>query len=435
MAVAATVIVIAGKDPALIDGGMEAYLRAYGRAALRAGYEPHHFCVSARPGVERTDFGIIHRARSPFRPFRGLMVAAHEPFVVDCVDRFVGQQQGPHLVHSFGPWSGVGVAAARRLRKRGIEAITVATAFGTYNHETRGKLRGLNAGRAPMVWLQHWWELLWTRLTVDPSERRGYTGSRLVLVNYDSVRDIISAQFGGGICFGKMTYSSEPAFLKEGVERTALPDVIAALEPRDAPLVVCVSRHDLRKGVDVLLHALADLRGRGVRFRACVVGGGLLLDAHRRLAERLGLAACTTVPGRVPDAYSYIEHADVFVLPSLEEGSGSVSFLEAMQAGAASVISRVDGLPEDATDGENALLVAPGDRAALAAALGQLLSDAELRARISRGARRCYRERFSADAFATDLRQVYTGLGFAPSSETAGRLPVARPADPVATAS
>lgn len=429
---AASVIVIAGKNPALIDGGMEAYLRAYGRAALRAGYEPHHFCVSARSGVERTDFGIIHRAQSPFRPFRGLMVAAHEPFVVDCVDRFVGQQQGPHLIHSFGPWSGVGVAAARRLHRRGIEAIPVATAFGTYNHETRGKLRGLNAGRAPMVWLQHWWELLWTRLTVDPSECRGYTGSRLVLVNYHSVRDIISTQVGGGVCFGKMTYSSEPAFLNEGMQRTALPDVVAGLEPRDAPLLVCVSRHDLRKGVDVLLHALADLRGRGVRFRACVVGGGVLLDAHRRLAERLGLAECTAVPGRVPDAFAYIEHADVFVLPSLEEGSGSVSFLEAMQAGVASVISRVDGLPEDATDGENALLVAPGDHTALAAAIGRLLSDAGLRARISQGARKCYRERFSADAFAADLRRVYTDLGFAPSFQTAGRIGATRTADPLA---
>ena len=429
---ARSVIVIAGKDPALIDGGMEAYLRAYGRAALRAGYEPHHFCVSARSGVERTDFGIIHRARSPFRPFRGLMVAAHKSSVVGCVDRFVGHQQGPHLIHSFGPWSGVGVATARRLRNRGVEAIAVATAFGTYNHETRGKLRGLNAGRAPMVWLQHWWELLWTRLTVDPSERRGYTGSRLVLVNYNSVQNIISAQVGGDVCFGKMTYASEAAFLKEGMERTAVPDVVAKLEPRDAPLVVCVSRHDLRKGVDVLLHALAELRGRGVRFRACLVGGGLLLDAHRRLAKRLGLAACTALPGRVPDAYAYTEHANVFVLPSLEEGSGSVSFLEAMQAGAASIISGVDGLPEDAIEGENALLVAPGNRAALAGAIGRLLSDAGLRARISQGACKCYQERFSADAFAADLRRVYTGLGFAPM---AGRIGTTRAADPLAASS
>src|ERR1019366_7565014 len=107
-----SVIVIAGKDPTLIDGGSESYLRAYGRAAIRAGYEPDQFCVSTREDVEETEYGVIHRTRSPYRPFRGLMVAAHERYVVRAVDRFVGQHKGPHLIHSFGPWSGVGVAVA-----------------------------------------------------------------------------------------------------------------------------------------------------------------------------------------------------------------------------------------------------------------------------------------------------------------------------------
>jgi glycosyltransferase involved in cell wall biosynthesis len=283
--VAQSVIVIAGKDPAVLASGSGSYLRAYGRAAIRAGYEPHHFCAGTRSGVEATDFGIIHRAWSPFRPVRGLMVAVHQPFVVNCIDRFVGQQAGPFLIHSFGPWSGVGVAAAQRLRKRGIEAIALATPFSTYSHETRGKLRGLNAGYSLSTWLQHCWELVWTRLTVHPNERRGLTGSQMVLPNYDSVRKIIQAEFGGGIRFGRMAYSSEAAFLNEGRERMPVPDMIAGLEPRDAPLVVSVSRHDLRKGLDVLLHALAKLRARGIRFRACLVGGGQLLDAHRRLAS------------------------------------------------------------------------------------------------------------------------------------------------------
>jgi len=83
-----------------------------------------------------------------------------------------------------------------------------------------------------------------------------------------------------------------------------------------------------------------------------------------------------------------------------------------MQAGVAAVVSRIDGLPEDVTDEESALFVGPGDPAALATSLGRLLLDAELRARIARGARQRYQERFSAEAFATDLRRIYTGLGF-----------------------
>jgi len=409
------VIVIAGKDPTLVDGGTESYLRAYGRAAVRAGYQPHHFCVSDRSGLEETEFGIVHRARSPFRPFRGLIVAAHQPFVVDCVARFAGQQAGPHLIHSFGPWSGVGVAVARRLRRRGIESVALATPFGTYRHEMHGKLRGLGAGSPPLTRLEHWWELLWTYAAVDPSERRGFTGSRLVLVNYESVRAIVAAQCGSGIRFGRMTYCSEAAFLMEGAERTSVPDAVGALVPRHAPLVVSVSRHDPRKGIDVLLRALAALHRRGVPFRACLVGGGLLLETHRALAERLGLAGSTAIVGRVADSYPYLEHADVYALPSLEEGSGSVALLEAMQAGAPAVASRVDGIPEDVTDGESALLVEPGDPTALAESLAKLLADAGLRQRIAQAARKQYLERFSADAFATDLQLIYSRVGFPPT--------------------
>jgi glycosyltransferase involved in cell wall biosynthesis len=164
----------------------------------------------------------------------------------------------------------------------------------------------------------------------------------------------------------------------------------------------------------VLLRALALLRAEGVRFRACLAGGGGLLARHRALARELDLLACTALPGRVPDAFACLRHADIFVLPSIEEGSGSVSLLEALQAGVAPVVSRVDGLPEDVTDGESALLTEPGDPADLARALRRLVADAGLRQRLARGAQATFRARFSAAAYAADLGAVYMSLGFAP---------------------
>ena len=86
------------------------------------------------------------------------------------------------------------------------------------------------------------------------------------------------------------------------------------------------------EGIDILLHALAQLRRRGARFHACLVGGGSLLALHRRLVARLRLDDVATVVGPVPDSYPYLAGADVFVLPSLEEGGGSLSLLEALQA-------------------------------------------------------------------------------------------------------
>ena len=113
----------------------------------------------------------------------------------------------------------------------------------------------------------------------------------------------------------------------------------------------------------------------------------------------------------MPDPYPYLERADVFVLPSRAEQSGSLSLLEALQAGCAVVASRVDGIPEDVADGVSALLVEPGDPEALAGVLARLLGDTELRRRLGTGARRVFEERFSAGAFAAALGRVYAELG------------------------
>ncbi len=418
-----TVIIIAGRDPTLQPGGSESYSRATGRAALLAGYEPHLFCVGTETRTESTPFGVIHCVRSPFRPLRGLMVVAHQHYIVNAIVRFMEERRAPRaapcLIHSLGNWNGVGAAAARQLARAGIDCKTVASVFSTYNHETRGKLRGVGRPHGLRAHLVLRWEMLWTQLTVNPSERRGLRASDLVLTNYDSVRRIVEAEIGPGIRFGKITYASEIAFLRGEADPVLMPDFLAGLEPKTAPLILSVSRHDARKGLDVLLRALALLKQDGVRFRACLAGGGDLLEQHRRFAVKLGLSDCTVIPGRVPDAYACLRHADIYALPSIEEGSGAVALLEALQAGVAPVVSRVDGLPEDVTDGEHALLTAPGDAADLARALRRLVEDAGLRARLARGAQARFRERFSAAAFAADLGAIYARLGLAPSTTRA----------------
>ena len=116
----------------------------------------------------------------------------------------------------------------------------------------------------------------------------------------------------------------------------------------------------------------------------------------------------------VADPYPYVARADVFALPSLQEGSGSVSLLEALQAGAAVIASNVDGIPEDVKDGDSALLVEAGDVSALSQALGRLVTDAALRRRLQRRARETFDEKFSAEILVSALRATYTDLGFTP---------------------
>jgi glycosyltransferase involved in cell wall biosynthesis len=196
--------------------------------------------------------------------------------------------------------------------------------------------------------------------------------------------------------------------------KPAVPAHLAELQPATAPLIVVVARHDPRKGLDVLLRCLADLRRAGIPFRACLVGPGTLLASHRELAARLGLGATTALPGYVDDPFPYLLHADLFVLPTLEEGSGSVALLEALQAGCAVVATACDGIPEDLVHGESALLVPPGEAGALRGALHLGLVDGALRRRLAAGARAVYETRFSRHAFVAALAGVYGELGLTP---------------------
>jgi glycosyltransferase involved in cell wall biosynthesis len=225
--------------------------------------------------------------------------------------------------------------------------------------------------------------------------------SRLVLVNYAVVERLIREAHGDGVPLRRFPYAPESAFMPLREHRGA-----AGAPPR----IVVVSRHDPRKGIDVLLRALALLREQGVPFHARLAGPGPLLARHRELARELGLDPCVEVLGLVKDPLAELAEADVYVLPSREEQSGSLALLEAMQSGVAVVASGVDGILEDVVSGVDALLVAPCDAAALAGALSRVLTDTALRARLAAAARGTFETRFAAASLVDAIGGLYQEL-------------------------
>jgi glycosyltransferase involved in cell wall biosynthesis len=411
------VAIVAGSDPREPVTGHRTYVLAHVLAARAAGFEPHVFVVAERDGVEEAEFGVVHLVRSPVRPLYTLMAPAHQPFLARGIEAALRDGPGPCLIHSFGAWAGVGVAASRRLTRRGVESVAIATAYTTLAHEIRAKVAGLDRRHGVRQRVRFATIERWTRAVASPHERRGYSGSRLVLCNYESVRRLVGELCGPSVAPRVVPYAAPAAFRDAEVgERVlaAVPESVRALEPAGAPLIVSVSRHDPRKGVDRLLDALSALAAAGVPFRACLVGDGSLLPAHRRMRRELGLERSVAIPGFVPDVFEYLRCADIFVLPSIEEGSGSVALQEALQAGVAVVASDCDGIPEDLVHERDGLLVPAGDSPALAAALSALLRDAALRQRLARRAREVYRERFTAARFQASLAGVYCELGFEP---------------------
>ena len=382
MSGAREVVFVAGKDPLEeTAGGHSAFVRSHARAARAAGWRPHLFCMSVGDGLVETDFGAVHRVRAPLpwltrrgppAAFRSATAPLYAPLLARAVTRFLAERPGVALVHGFGFWAAGATGAAAALRRRGRPARALTSAYATARHEYAGKWAGVSAEHGLPARLRAGLERGWGWLAVEACDRRGLRDADLVLVNYASVERLVGA-LAPRAEVRRVPYCPESAFLRAGDEAGPPPPELARLAPAGAPLVVCVARQDPRKGVDRLLHALAALRRNGVPLRACLVGGGDLLEAHRRLADRLGLAGCATLTGVVPDPWPYLEAADLFVLPSLEESSGSLALLEAFQAGLPAVVSDVDGLPEDADGGACARLVPPGRPEALAEAIGGLL--------------------------------------------------------------
>jgi glycosyltransferase involved in cell wall biosynthesis len=428
------VVFVAGRDPRdELSGGHSAYVRSYARAALAGGFQPHLFCAARDSRVDDTDFGTVHRVASPVRPFRQTMAGAHAFFVVRAIERWVRARAAseavaamaamaamatnvsraavpaPVLLHGFGVWGVIAVRAARRLVARGIPAVAVVGSYTTYEEESRAKVRGAETyGLRQRLALRA--EHLWIRLCVERWEREAYLGAARVLINYDSVRRLVQAKYGTAARCEYLPYTCESAFLRAAGRG----DAAAGGGGAGAPCLVAVSRHDTRKGVDLLLHALARLHAEGVPLRAQLIGGGPLLDVHRRLAARLGLSAVVTLTGPVPDPFLYLAAADVYVLPSREEQSGSLALLEAMQTGVAIVASGVDGILEDVVDGVDAILVTPEDVDELVDALRSTLTDPVLRRRLAESACSRFAENFAPDVVRDGLRALYESLSVHP---------------------
>jgi glycosyltransferase involved in cell wall biosynthesis len=165
-----------------------------------------------------------------------------------------------------------------------------------------------------------------------------------------------------------------------------------------------------RKGLEVLLAALAELRAAGLRVRLRAVGSFETPDYERQikqLAQQLDVAAAIDWCGFRSDVNHELDRMDLFVLPSLFGEGLPMVILEAMAAGVPVIATRVEGVPEAIRDGCDGLIAAPGDARELAANVTRVLAgDVDWQAlRASAFARQA--EHFSDRSMAAGVAQVY----------------------------
>ena len=184
--------------------------------------------------------------------------------------------------------------------------------------------------------------------------------------------------------------------------------------PPDAFVCAILGRVSTWKGQDVLIRALAGL-GAGDRSVVLVAGDAWQGEEARvgelhELAAALGVGERVRFAGFRPDVENVYGAADVVAVPSTQPDPLPNSALEAAAAGCCVVAAAHGGLPEIVRDGETGMLVAPGDVAALAAALATLRDDPALRERLGAAAAADVRERFAPALFLERTQALYDAL-------------------------
>ncbi|MEO9222106.1 MAG: glycosyltransferase family 4 protein, partial [Mycobacteriaceae bacterium] len=209
--------------------------------------------------------------------------------------------------------------------------------------------------------------------------------------------------------------------LPSGVDvDTFHPDPAARAELRaryglgQRPVVVCVSRLVPRKGQDMLIRALPQIQRRAPGAALVLVGGGPYRASLSKLAVATGIDKDVVFTGGVPAEELAAHHClgDVFAMPCRTRGAGldveglGIVYLEASASGVPVVAGNSGGAPETVLEGQTGRVVAGRDVGQIASAVGGLLADPELAARMGAAGRAWASEHWRWDRLSQRLQQL-----------------------------
>ena len=185
------------------------------------------------------------------------------------------------------------------------------------------------------------------------------------------------------------------------------------------------------KGHAVFLRALARLP-QDLPYRAYVIGGAIYqtgnsqrsLDELRSLAAELGIADRVGFTGYIADTAGAIRALDVLVHASTQPEPFGRVIAEGMACGRAVICSAAGGAAELITEGKDALAHPPGDDAALAARIAELVRDPELRSRLARAGRITAERRFNRSRLAEEVVPLYRRISGQNAPQTEAQLAV-----------
>jgi glycosyltransferase involved in cell wall biosynthesis len=197
---------------------------------------------------------------------------------------------------------------------------------------------------------------------------------------------------------------SRIAIVPNGVPAPALPQ---PPHPDGTARILFLGRIGTRKGVPDLIAALASPGLCHAAWHAVIAGDGELHAARAQIREAR-LESKIDVPGWTDrnTTNALLAAADILVLPSYHEAM-PIAILEALASKVAVIATPVGAIPEFLANDVNAILVAPGNVAELAAAIADLLQDPTRRARLAAAGQALFQSRFTITAMSQKIAALY----------------------------
>lgn len=183
--------------------------------------------------------------------------------------------------------------------------------------------------------------------------------------------------------------------------------------------ILTVARHVPKKGLDLVIRAMAQLKDKGLSFHLNMIGQGELTGELAELIKSLELNDHVRLLGTLAheQVISHYARADLFMLgcriaPNMDRDGIPNVLAEAMAMGVPVVVPGVSGIPELVVHEKSGILVPPEDPRALALAAERVMKDPTLREQLIQGGRKKVRECFDRKKLIKDLAAVYkTGMG------------------------
>ncbi len=177
-----------------------------------------------------------------------------------------------------------------------------------------------------------------------------------------------------------------------------------------------VGRLDPVKNVSMLIQSIKRLESQYPDLRCLIVGDGDEMEKLTGETAKLGLADKVVFAGYRSDADKLIHCMDVFVLPSLSEGT-SMALLEAMSANVPVVVTNVGGNIELIEDGVSGHVVASESVTELADAIGKYIDSPDKGKRMAAAAKERFEQQFSFQSMIDGYRELYSSPSLLGSRE------------------